>query len=354
LIAKSDNFNRRVVYLAAMRAAERNGLMGSYAREWARAAENQTFTEAYRTEADGWARQVMRDTQGDIGPLAVNPLYRGPVGGSIRPFTKFPTLLFRNLLDAAFQPDATGRNRFFMATATAVLLGKQLGFDLEDTLLMGGRPFGIDITNPREALKKITSLDVFPVVKGAADVWKHIQGTANHPILPTSLDDFFNSDLAYVGLTRYPTKVGAFVKRTLEEGAGDRVTRTPSGAVKELTALEDFMGLTGFKATRPNQLAKVTSDASGELYQGEADRKAKAKEIVRQIRVAHDAHDPKAVAKLQQELAQTTRSSKAVINAMQGIDRTQWERILRQASPRVRAQLVEKYGELIEGYAIGK
>lgn len=354
LIAKSDNFNRRVVYLAAMRAAERNGLMGSYAREWARAAENQTFTEAYRTEADGWARSVMRDTQGDIGPIAVNPLYRGPLGGSIRPFTKFPTLLFRNLLDAAFQPDSSGRNRFFMATAAAVFLGKKLGLDLEDTLLMGGRPFGIDVTKPREALKKITSLDVFPVVKGAADVWKHVQGTANHPILPTSLDDFFNSDLSYVGLTRYPTKVGAFVKRTLEEGAGDRVVRTPSGAVKELTALEDLMGLTGFKATRPSQLAKVTSDASGELYQGEADRKAKAKEIVRQIRVAHDAHDAKTVAKLQQELAQTTRSSKAVINAMQGIDRTQWERILRQASPRVRAQLVEKYGELIEAYSIGK
>lgn len=362
-MAKGDDFNRRVVYLAAMRAAERKGLMGPFAREWARAVNEQSFVLAARTEADAWARSVMRDTQGDIGPLSMNPMYRGPVGGSLRPFMKFPTLLTRNLIDMVFQPDATGRNRFVAATIAAVYLGKQIGLNLEDTLFMSGKPFGIDPGNPKEALKKLLSGDIFPGVKAVKHGYLHATGQAKDVIWPTSMEDIPNSDLGYLLGGRYPMKLLGTVNRTLEsdvkpmlrgEKRTDHIVRTASGAVVKMSLLEDLLGLTGYKGTRVSAAAEAQSQATSAKYQGDADRKGQSQELVRQMRVASDAGHDDEVKRLTQELVTLTKSPTSAINARKGLNRTGWDRLMAQSSPRVRAMLQEKYAAQIKAAELSK
>lgn len=354
LLAKSDNFNRRVVYLAAMRQAARRGLFGEFAGEWARAVKEQTFVDAYRTEADVFAQKVMRDTQGDVGPMAMNPLYRGPLGGSLRPFLKYPTLLARNLFDVVLQPDARGRNRYIASVATAVLLGKAMGLDLEDALLMGGKPFGIDVTKPGDAVKKVASGDIFPVVKALKDVGGHLAGSANHAIASTDPDEFLDSDLAYLLAGRYPVKVAKTLGRTLESDIvpalqGQERTahkyRTPSGAVNPLSLPEDLASLVGLKPTRVAERAELLSEASGEYYQEQAATKAKMADLKRRLRYAMDDDNQEEASRILNEMALTSRSSRAPREALRGINRSQWQRLMDQASPRVRAMLQQKYGE---------
>jgi hypothetical protein len=362
-MAKGDDFNRRVVYLAAMHAAEGKGLMGPYAREWARAVNEQTFTMAARTEADAWARSVMRDSQGDIGPLSMNPMYRGPVGGSLRPFMKFPTLLTRNLIDMVFQPDATGRNRFIAATIAAVYLGKQIGLNLEDTLLMSGKPFGVDPGNPKQALTKILSGDIFPGVKAIKHGYAHATGQAKDVIFPTSMEDIPNSDLGYLLGGRYPMKLLGVVNRTLEsdvkpalrgEKGTAHMTRTASGAAVPVSLLEDLLSLTGYKSTRVSDRAEKLSQATSEKYQGDADRKGQSQELVRQMRVASDAGHDDEVARLTQELVTLTKSPQSAVNARKGLNRTGWDRLIAQSSPRVRAMIQEKYGAQMKAVELSK
>jgi hypothetical protein len=364
LMAASDNYNRRVVYLAAMRAAQRKGLMGDYAREWSRAVNEQTFTQAFRTEANQYAMKIMRDTQGDVGPLAMNPHWRGPLMGSARPFLKYPTLLVRNLLDTAFQPDKRGRNRFIVAMSAAIVLGKQLpfgGLDLEDTLLMGGKPLGLDLTEPGKALGKVAKGDLFPAVKGVKDVYGHVNeffggDPSDHEIVPNSAGEALDSDLAYWLLGRYPIQFAKTLGRTIdsdikpllkgEERTAHKV-RTRTGALNPTSLAEDWLNLSGFKPSRLSERADVLSKAREETYGAAAERKSRVADIKRELRNATDSGNQDARRQLIAELAVVSKSENSVKAALKGLNKTQYERLVQQASPEVRAMLARDYAPLI-------
>jgi hypothetical protein len=353
LMAVSDNWNRRVVYLAAMRAAARKGLMGNQARAWAKAVNERSFVEAYRTEANDWSMRVMRDTQGDVGPLAMNPKFRGPIGGSIRPFLKYPTLLMRNMLDVLFQPDKRGRNRFIAAVVGSVALGKLLGFDLEDTLLGGGKPYGMDPSEPGKAIGKVASGDMFPAVKAGKDVAGHISELfggkpMSHAVVPLNRADILDSDLLTWIVGRYPVKIAKAIFRTMNSDvqpwlAGEPRTahkvRTASGAVNPVSLLEDLSSLTGFKRSRVSAMADAISEGSTEAYKQTADKRSRLAVLKREIRFAEDAGEDERAGELYREVLQLTRSIDSVKTIKRGINSTQFDRLYEQASPEVKVML---------------
>jgi hypothetical protein len=352
LLAKSDGYNRRIVYLAGLKAAEGRGLFGAYAKEWSRAVTEQTFVGARRFEAaDSFAREVMRDTQGDVGPLSFNPHWRGPIGGSARPFTKFPALLIRSLIDTVSQPDTRGRNRFIAAVLATTALGRAAGIDLEDVLLMGGRPFGLDpVSNPKKALSDFLTMKWTPAGRAVSSMQQHAAGTAGHKVAawPWHIQDFMNSDLATMGLGRFPVKAYNVADQAIRHFPENVTIRTASGAAKDTSQLEQFMSLAGVKSTRATDRADVLGQASREAYDAGGQQKADAGEIKRLMRQAFDNDDPDAVSALAQELAATTHSGGAVVAAMKSLNATQKDRIWKAASPQMRARLTAKYGAEIE------
>lgn len=143
-------------------------------------------------EALARAERIMRLTQGDPHPLARNPFARGPVGGSLKPFTKFPSLMIDYYTDLL-----QGKTKYpAQAVATMLglgLAGAGLGVNAWD-LVMGG---------PR--------LQMPPAAAALARGAQYVSGEKRvvGDMLPRSADphDVLDSDLSYMLLGRYPTKV---------------------------------------------------------------------------------------------------------------------------------------------------
>jgi hypothetical protein len=184
----TDNLNRRVVFLAHL--AEQGELENAFTGK----ASEESLREAQR---------VMRLTQGEPGPLSSNPYLRGPIGGSLKPFTKFPNLVLENMWDA-FSGKAKYSKSGVLQIMALMAGGAALGLDLTDVLIGAGNPLGINIMHPSR-----TQLP--PVIKGAIKAGQYITGDKRiqGDLLPASmnLDDILDSDVGYAALGRYPTKV---------------------------------------------------------------------------------------------------------------------------------------------------
>jgi hypothetical protein len=361
MLMESDKMNRRVVYLAAMKQAERRGLMGPYQEEWSRAVANKTFSEAFRSEADKWARGVMRETQGDVGPLSFNPNWRGPIGGSIKPFMKFPTLLVENLMHSLSQPDKTGRARFLASVFVVAATGRMLGIDFEDILLMGGRPMGIDITDPKKTVENWATGQQFPVVRVAQDIGKHWRGEANHVMIPRHLDEILDSDALYYGAGRWPTQTLQTAKRTYRsdieptmEGRErePHMKRTPSGAANELSLGEDLANLLGFKSTRQTKRARELERATRTQVEDQAENIAWSKDMARRIRYALDNKDWELLDKLVTEYNERKRSSKAGAAVIKAAQADRFQRLKQGSSKDMQRQLEAEHGEALRATAL--
>jgi hypothetical protein len=149
-LAKTDLHNRRVSYLAAHDYAIDNGASTATAHQWAMA--------------------VTRKTQGDPSSLGRSPILRGPFIGMMTPFTKYPTMFTAHMADVWQQPDVAGKQRMFGTLAALVGLGALMGVDLNDLLISGGRPLGLDPMHPGQSTKRLLQGDAFPMVRAAKQV----------------------------------------------------------------------------------------------------------------------------------------------------------------------------------------
>ena len=360
MLMESDKFNRRVVYLAAMKQADRRGLMGPYADKWAQAVQDKTFVDAFRSEADQWARAVMRETQGEVGPLGFNPVWRGPIGGSIKPFMKFPTLLTENLIHTFTQPDKDGRNRFVLAVMALTAAGKFMGLDFEDMLLMGGRPMGIDLTDPKKTAENWISGKQFPVVRAAADLQKHWTGQATHKLVPTHLDELLDSDLPYLTAGRYPTQLAQGMQRTWIHDIkpsmqGEERTlhmkRTPSGAPNPVTAGEELANLLGFKSTRQTNRADLFEEMGKLSSEDNANERAYSQEMGRRIRWALDNKDQELLGQLVAEYNAHKRNSRAGSAVIKAATKDRYGRVYSGSSKEIQRQMDQQFREPIANTA---
>ncbi len=325
VMAVGDNYNRRVTYLAARNYAQRKlGLRGSF--------------------ADDWAQEVVRTSQGDVGPTGFNPMWRGPVLGTLRPFQKFPALFAENLFDMLFQPNkVTATKAILGVIGMDYLLRNVAGVDLADAFLMGGRVMGIDPRHPIESLGNLITLQTTPAGRAGADVVRHATGTATHPLAVEtgSLEDFLlNSDLAYLALTRYPQKALGTGYRFAKYGLGPHMKRTPSGAPDPVYALEDLLNLFGIKTTRQTRQTRELSELSSTVHEEQVAKKYRRNEVERLYWQARDRGD---MAEAERQLARLDTIDSAIALVKQG-KLGRFERLLQQASPQLRGALEKAYG----------
>lgn len=184
----TDNWNRRWVFLSHL--AEQGELEAALGGRASKKAMDD-------------AQRVMRLTQGDAGPMSSSPYFRGPIGGSLKPFTKFPNLFIENALDA-LNGDAKYPKQAVLTILALGLSGAAYGLDTMDLLIGGGRPLGLDPMHPRRTQAP-------PAVKAGGIAGQYISGERRvfGDFVPTSANprDILETDLAYLLLGRYPTKV---------------------------------------------------------------------------------------------------------------------------------------------------
>lgn len=193
----TDNWNRKLVFLGhlAEQGELDNALQGK--------ASNKTLEAAER---------VVRLTQGEPGALSGNPFLRGPVGGTVKPFTKYPNLVIENMLDA-FQGQAKYPKQAVLYMMALGLTGAAFGLNLTDVLIGGARQFGIDPFHPRD-------VQLPPIAQAGKRIGEYVSGDRRFlgDFIPTSTnpDEVLNSDLAYLVGGRYPVKAA----KTLTNIAG--------------------------------------------------------------------------------------------------------------------------------------
>jgi hypothetical protein len=342
----TDNINRETVYLAAYHRASQRGLNPA--------------------AADEWASAVMRATQGHIGPLAFNPHWRGPIGGSLKPFMKFPGLLTESLIDTLSQPDVAGRGRLLLALLGAGLAGRVLGLDFEAALLMGGRPFfGLDLAHPEEALKKVASGDIFPVVRGVKALAAHTPLGApakSRFLVPRSveqegfgalkkpaslLEDLLATDVGRFTAGRFPTKLMTTAMRFGREGVTPRQIPSPSGAPTVVSALEDAANLAGIRSTRQTALAKIYDEARRMSLNEEQARKTAISVLKADLSRALARGNYGEVSSILAEMVTVGQSPLTPKSALTAASLERFERMARSASPRMRAKMYEVLGEQV-------
>jgi hypothetical protein len=237
LLRMTDQKNREVTYYAARKYAESRGLETA--------------------AADTWARQVMRKTQTEPGALGTNPFHAGPVMGSMRPFTKYPTVFTEHVLDLVKQA-AEGKNlggaaRLGGTILGLVALGKATGIDLEDLLVSGGRPLGIDIQHPGRSLERVATGQATPASRGVFDLLEHLQGGADHSLA---------EDAKNLAVPRYARKLADAVGHFQKEGTDQpHVTRGPGGKIRDVTTPgETVLNVLGLKTTRQTDRRHALQD----------------------------------------------------------------------------------------------
>lgn len=273
-IRVTDNFNRRVVLMAAL---EQEGKL-----QQALAGKL-----ALNDPAVMKAMSIVRKTQGHTGPMGSHPLYRGPLMGSIKPFTKFPFLFIDNVLSAFQDPEARGAQ--FVATIMgAALVGRLFGLDTEDLFLSGGRPLNLDLSHPQSTAREIASGKSFPATRAAVDAKAHFTGDADHPV---------TEDLATLALSRYPMKVGKAVGHIVNQGMGTH--RTAAGTGVEHDGMDDLLGLAGLRTTARGD--KIRAREEQYEFTDRARRKATSdkRELREDWREAWEAGDEEALAELE-------------------------------------------------------
>lgn len=182
----TDNWNRKWVFFGAL--AEQGELDNALAGK----ASPKAVEEAER---------VMRMTQGESGPMSSAPMFRGPVGGTLKPFMKYPNLAIENILDA-FQGQAKYPKTAVLTMLGLGLTGAAFGLDLSDILIGGARPLGLDPFHPRR-------MQLPPAANAVAGAAKYVSGEKRvfGDLIPTSPSEVIDSDAAYLLAGRYPQKV---------------------------------------------------------------------------------------------------------------------------------------------------
>jgi len=135
-----------------------------------------------------------------------------------------------------------------------VMAARASGLDFEDMLISGGRPFGIDISQPGsfrpDRLARAT-----PVGRAISDVVGHVSDVAGgermtHDVVGRDFDSFLGSDLAYLLMGRYPSKVAQKGVEFAREGFGEHQGLRASGEADPHPASEDLADLVGVRSTR--------------------------------------------------------------------------------------------------------
>jgi hypothetical protein len=303
----TDQKNREVVYYAARKFAEAKGL----------------GTEA----ADQWARQVMRKTQAEPGALGTNPFHAGPVAGSLRPFTKYPTVFTEHLVDLLKQvgqgENLGGAARFAGSLAVLSLLGQQFGIDAEDLLISGGRPLGIDPQHPGRSLERLVSGMGTPATRGVSDVMKHITGGADHSLA---------EDLPDIAVPRYARKL----KDAVTQFAGDKdvhITRGAGGKVRDVaTPGETILNLLGLRTERQTERRHALADFYETATAASDSYKANRQQAYDRLGAALDAGDEEAARATIREIG----SAAAVRSFLKRRNMLPEERFYRTLPPKVR------------------
>lgn len=320
----TDNWNRRGTFLGAL----------DYALERGETVE----------KATQWALGVTRKTQGSSGVRMDmgNPSWRGPIMNLAKPFTRFPTMMMQNMVDA-YRVNPAGFARMMAYIGAMSSIGGLLAVDIQQALGGGMRPLGIDLTHPKESVKKIVTGQSFPAVRGFIDVVKHGTGTANHKLADlSSAEGFLASDLPYVLPKiggRYPVKVATEALHFAKGKEGvNHITRTPTGAIDTHTPTEGLMSLIGLKSTRQTERSKVLRNVSDQLYQEtEEGRITTANEKIKILR-AFDSGGPSAANKAARESVRAQLiTPKQAENILKSRNEDRVDKLLKNMNARQRA-----------------
>lgn len=335
----TDNYNRRVSYLAAL---EEKGALRDALR-----------TGRVPEAADEFARSVVRKTQGHTGPLGNNPFHRGPIGGSMKPFTKYPGLFMENVIDALNDPQARGRAAV-VALLGAMMLARGTGLDFEDLLVSGGRPFGIDLTQPG-SLRPDRVARATWAGRAVSDVVGHISAVAGgermgHEVVGHDFDSFLYGDLAYLLFGRYPTKLAQRGVEIAREGMGQHTGIRPSGEVDPHQAIEDVGELVGMRSTRITKKRRTAREASEAVNRSRRAREDVGAKARRLATIAIQRGDDE---RLQEALAMMSPAQRRAF--LRTLGRTRLERLEQQLPRAERQQFRDEFGggdeleEFIEG-----
>ena len=337
LLRMSDVYNRRVSYLGAREYALSQGKSAQAAHDF--------------------AYGVVRKTQGHVGTLGGNPLHRGPISGSLRPFTKYPTMFTEHMIDVFNQPDVTGRNRLVMtllgamgvSAAGAAATGGQFP-DLGELLMSGGRPLGLSASQPLKSVARIgapftapASESPFPAVRAAYHLGEHLTGRSQD-----TLTEALTQDLPQLAVGRYPMKVAGEARHLWEqfmkgEPTAPHEVRTPSGAIEPHTSFEALLNLAGPKTHRQIDQRELMNEAYARNEQLTKEANQERADAKRRFLEAVDKNDWEEVLVQQKRLG--ARSARALF---QGKDRTRFERLLKNSPKKIRKQLEAEFGERAE------
>jgi hypothetical protein len=274
-IRLTDNFNRRVVMLAALEQAGKldAALAGKL---------------SIKDDAVQKAMSIVRKTQGHTGAMGSHPLYRGPVMGSIKPFTKFPFLFIDNALAALQDPEAKGA-QFAATIMGAALVAKMFGIDFEDLFISGGRPLGLDLTHPAKTVRDLGSGRTLPVTRAISDAKSHIlDGDADHPV---------TDDLSTLLFSRYPQKVVKNVGHMLNQGMGEHKTAAGTGA--EHSGYDDALGLLGLRTEERGDKIRAREEQYEWLDRTRRKASDESRERREDWREAFEAGDDDALAEIE-------------------------------------------------------
>ena len=285
---------------------------------------------------------VVRKTQGHTGPLGNNPFTRGPVGGSIKPFTKYPGLFLENVVDALNDPDARGRAAI-VALLGAALAARASGLDFEDMLVSGGRPFGINLAQPG-SLRPDRLARATPIGRAASDIVGHVSAFAGgermpHDIVGRDADSFLDSDLAYLLLGRYPTKVAKRAVEFSREGMGQHKGLRPSGEGDPHPALEDVADLVGVRSTRITENRQRAAEAGQAVAQSRRGREDVGAEARRLATIAVQRGDTDGFADALQTMSPGQRRA-----FLRSLGKTRIERLEQQLPRAERPAFREQFG----------
>lgn len=326
----TDNYNRRVSYLAAL--ASKGVLDSALASGRVPAA------------ADAFAREVVRKTQGHTGPLGNNPFLRGPVGGSAKLFTKYPTVFIETVVDALNDPKASGQAAV-VALLGAVLLAKGSGLDFEDLLVSGGRPLGIDLTRPG-SLRPDRLARGTVVGRAAAEVAAHATSLSGgepvrgHSVVGSDWDSFIGGDLAYLIFGRYPTKVAQKATEFAREGFGEHKGLRPSGEADPHPAAEDIADLLGVRSTRVTENRRRQAEAGAAVQRSRRQREDTGAEARRQATIAVQRGDTDGFMAALQQMSPGQRRA-----FVRNLGRSRMELLERQLPRAERPAFREQFGD---------
>ncbi len=285
LLHVTDNYNRRVALIAGLEEA---GVLDE-------ALSGKLDLVDPRAQR---AMSIMRKTQGHFGAMGNNPLYRGPVMGTIKPFTKYPFMFVERMLDAFQDPDAKGLQ--YVATLLgAAMAGKTIGVDLEDLLLGGGRPLGLDLTDPEETASNIISGKAFPATRAIGDALSHATGNADHSMF---------EDLPNLAVGRYPMKVADKVKNHLAvHGTGEH--KSAGGTAPEHDGYDDILSLLGLQTAARGEKLKARDEAYEFNKFAKRERDEKYRSLREEYRKASERGDRAKMRALEQQMSEGQRRS---------------------------------------------